>query len=63
MKLESSIRAEVQSHLEAAKFEHKKKLEQLQNHLDQKLEKLRFDPANLSQRNDSIDKATNLSSQ
>ena len=62
-KLESSIRAEVQSHVEAAKVEHKKQLELLQNDLDQKLEKLRFDAGSLIHRKDPTSKAAYLSSQ
>jgi predicted phage gp36 major capsid-like protein len=62
-RLESSIRAEVQSNLEAAKVELKKQLDQLQNDFDQKFEKLRVDPANLSQRKDAILKLAYLSSQ
>jgi hypothetical protein len=53
----------VQSHLDAAKIEHKKQLELLQNDLDQKLEKLRFDAGSLSHRKDPTSKAAYLSSQ
>jgi hypothetical protein len=48
----------VQNHLEAGKVEHKKQLEHLQNDLDQKLELLRVDTANLSQKKDPIPKAS-----
>jgi hypothetical protein len=60
-KFESSIRAEVQSHLEAAKVEHKKQLELLQNDFDQKLEKSRVDEGSLSHRKDPTSKAAYLS--
>ena len=56
--LESSIRTEVQNHLEAAKVEHKKKLDKFQNELDQKFEILRVETANLSHKKDPILKAS-----
>ena len=52
----------MQTHLEAAKVEHKKEVEQLNNDLTQKLEKLKADHATLSPQKDPYTKATYLSS-
>ena len=53
----------MQSHLDAAKVEHKKQLELLQNVFDQKFEKLRVDAGSLSHRKDPTSKTAYLSPQ
>jgi hypothetical protein len=49
--------------LDAAKVEHKKQLELLQNVFDQKFEKLRVDAGSLSHRKDPTSKTAYLSPQ